>query len=245
MSDFNRESTLHAQLKQLYAGSSGQLEVPVDSYICDCRTSYGEYIEIQIGNFGPLKYKLQSIAQNHKIKIVHPIICSRYIETYSTDRVLLRKRRSPRKGNYWDVFKALVYGPELVLHKNITLELLFLDILETRREDGNGSWRRNGISLKDKRLLTIHNALPLTYPDDYQSFIPFTMEETFTIRDFFTRCNNMESQNRFISENSFPKSVLDSPSYPIVQKAVYVLHRIKLLERIGKKGNFYLYQRKK
>jgi hypothetical protein len=244
MSEFNRESTLHAQLKQLYAGTGGQIEVPVESYICDCRTGYGELIEIQTGSFGPLKNKLQQIAQNYRVKIVHPIIRSRFIETYSADKVLLRKRQSPRKGNSWDLFKALIYAPELILHKNISLELVALDITETRIEDGNGSWRRKGISLYDKKLLTLHDTRLLHYPDDYEDFIPFTIEETFTIRDFFNRCKDIRTAKKPIAEQVFSEPTEEPLTYPTAQKAIYVLHRIGILERIGRKGNSYLYRKK-
>jgi len=242
MSEFNRESTLHAQLKQLYAGIGGQLEVPVGSYICDCRTEYGELIEIQTGSFGPLKHKLQCIAQSYRVKIVHPIVCSCLIETYSADKVLLRKRQSPKKGSSWDLFKALLHAPELVKHKNISLELVALDITETRIDNGNGSWRRKGISLADKRLRIIHDTRLLHYPDDYEHFIPFNIEETFTTRDFFNRCQAIRSATKPNSEQVFSIPALETLTYPTAQKAVYVLYRIGLLERIGRKGKSYLYR---
>jgi len=243
MSDFNRESTLHAQLKQLYAGPSGQVEIPIGSFICDCRTSYGELIEIQTGSFGPLKSKLHLIAQNHQIRIVHPIVRNRYIETYSADNVLLRNRRSPKKGSIWDVFKALIYAPELVLNRNIIVELVALDIVDKRLDDGKGSWRRKGISLEDKKMLSIHGTLPLQYPEEYRAFVPFSIDETFTIRDLYTYCKEVKLKQETITEPAFSRPELEPLDYGTAQKSVYVLHRIGLLERIGKRGNFYLYRK--
>ncbi|AEJ19834.1 hypothetical protein [Gracilinema caldarium] len=243
MSDFSRESTLHNQLKELYAGTEGQVEVPIETFICDCRTKHGELIEVQTNSFGPLRYKLQIIAKNYCIKIIHPIVRNRIIETYSADRVLLRKRLSPKKGSIWDLFKALIFAPELIIHKNIILELVALDITDTRIEDGKGSWRRKGISLKDKALLSLHDTRTLLYPVDYQSFLPSCIGETFTIRDFYNGIKDWQISHPPLSSSLFSEPILEPLSYSTAQKAIYVLHRIGLLKRTGKKGNFYLYRK--
>ena len=243
MSDFNRESTLHAQLKAFYTGIDGQQEVAIGSYICDGRTRSGELIEIQIGSFGPLKEKLQYLAQEHRIKIVHPIIRNRIIETYSADKLILRKRYSPKKGTIWDIYKSLIYAPELVLLKNITIELVALDITERRIEDGRGSWRRKGISLQDKVLLALHDTRSLSYPIDYQSFIPFSLKDPFTIRDFYNSCIDIQTSHKAVLLKCFSDPLHEPFSYAIAQKAIYVLYRIGILERTGKKGKFYLYRK--
>lgn len=243
MSEFNRESTLHAQLKLMYAGPDGEQEVPVGTYFCDCKTPNGELVEIQTGSFGPLKNKLRHIGQNHTVKIVHPIIRNRYIETYSADMTLIRKRRSPKKGSLWDIFKALIHGPELAVHKNIIIELVALDILEKRIQDGKGSWRRQGISISDKSLLYIHDTIALQYPVSYLAFIPFNIEETFTIRDIYNRFQGEQGVSREPNDAAFCSPSRELHNYSSVQKAVYVLHRMGLIQRVGKKGAFYLYRR--
>ncbi|WP_304223868.1 hypothetical protein [Gracilinema caldarium] len=243
MSEFNRESTLHAQLKMMYAGPDGEQEVPVGTYFCDCKAPSGQLVEIQTGSFGPLKNKLRHIGQNHTVKIVHPIIRNRYIETYSADMTLIRKRRSPKKGSLWDLFKALMHGPELAIHKNITIELVALDILEKRIQDGKGSWRRQGISLSDKSLLHIHDTITLQYPDSYLAFIPFSIEERFTIRDIYNRFQDEQAMNRKPIDAAFCSPSRELQNYSSVQRAVYVLHRMGLIQRVGKKGAFYLYRR--
>ena len=244
MSEFNKESTLHAQLKRLYAGPSGKEEVSIGSYVCDGQTAFGEIIEIQTGGFGPLKNKLKMIAQDYTVRIVHPIIRNKYIETYSTENKLIRKRLSPKRGSLWDVFKALLYAPRLVLESDISVELVALDITEKRIADGNGSWRRKGISIFDKELITIHDRLCLRYPEDYSTFIPFLMEETFTILDFFHRNHEESAEYSGKGDSRFVEPCKEKLSYPLAQKAVYVLYQIGLIERTGKRGNFYLYRRR-
>jgi hypothetical protein len=139
-----RESALHRALKFRYTGRNGRTEEAYGGYVCDGVTETGEIIEVQTGSFGPLKEKAGKLAARGPLRIVHPVIVTKYIETYSAGGTLIRRRKSPRRGSAWDLFRNLLYAPELPLLKGLAVELAFIDVVEKRVQDGRGSWRRGG-----------------------------------------------------------------------------------------------------
>ena len=218
------ESSLHRVLKYQYSGSGGATETSIGDYICDAQTSEGEIIEVQTGSLGPLKQKAKDLARTGKVRIIHPIIFQKHIELYDAKgKKLLRKRKSPKKGSAWDLFNALIYAPELPLLKNLTIELVIADIVEKRVDDGSGSWRRRGVRIADHTLAALHQSIVLKKPKDYLQFIPFIKKEDFTVKD--------------LSE----KAKID---IHLARKTLYVLSKIGLVERIGKRDRAFIYRRK-
>jgi len=218
-----RESSLHRSLKFRYSGSDGVTEAMAGDYVCDGQTSEGELIEVQTGSLGPLKEKVKELTRTAKVRIIHPIIAQKHIELFNDAGSLLRRRKSPRKGSAWDFFDAIVYAPELPLLKNLTIELALIEVTEKRIDDGKGSWRRKGVRIADRFLNAWHGSVTLKKTGDYKQFIPFRKKETFTVREFGEKAG--------ISVN-------------LARKALYVLTKIDLVERIGKKGRAFLYKRR-
>jgi len=216
------ESSLHRSLKFRYS-ENGATETQVGDYVCDGLSDDGEYLEVQTGSFGPLKEKIKFLTRSGKVRIIHPIISQKHIELYNSDGSLLRKRKSPMKGSAWDVFKALLYAPELPLLKNLAIELAIVDVIEKRIDDGRGSWRRRGVSITDRVIGAWRQSLVLSNPKDYKQFIPFRKNESFSVRD--------------LAEKAGINAIL-------ARKTIYVLAKMGLVERTGKRGNFLLYQRK-
>lgn len=216
-----KESSLHRSLKFHYSGSEGDIETPVGDYVCDGRTSKGEIIEIQTGSFGPLKEKLKCLTKTSKVRVVHPIAKQKHIELYDSDGNLSRKRKSTRKGSIWDLFKVLIYAPELALQKNLIIELAIIDILEKRVNDGKGSWRRKGVSITDRSLEAWHSSILLSKLKDYYLFVPFKKSECFMVQDLAEKAG--------INAN-------------LARKTLYVLTKIGLTEKTGRQGNASIYR---
>ncbi|MDR2517324.1 MAG: hypothetical protein LBC88_08105 [Spirochaetaceae bacterium] len=216
------ESSLHRALKFQYAGETGSTEYAVGEYVCDGITPGGDYIEIQTGSFGPLKQKIPVLAAWGPVRIIHPIFSAKYIETFDEAGNLLRRRKSGRKGTAWDLFKALLYAPELPLVPNVSVELVMVDVAEKRITDGRGSWRRQGTSIVDREILARHETVLLRRLKDYLLFVPFTAREAFTVRDLAGRAD--------IDENT-------------ARKCLYVLARLGLVRRTGKTGRWLTYQK--
>ncbi|GHV45269.1 hypothetical protein AGMMS49546_30680 [Spirochaetia bacterium] len=219
-----KESGLHNALKFRYTGPDGETEKSMGDYVCDGLTPDGEVIEVQIGSFGPLKDKARSLAAFGPVRIIHPIIINKYIETLDIEGQVLRKRKSPRKGTEWDLFKSLLYAPELATTPGLTIELVLIDVLEQRKDDGKGSWRRRGASISDRELAGWHSSMSLSGPKDYYRFLPFTAKEEFTSGDLAKKAK--------IPAN-------------LAGKTLYVLMKIGIVKRIGKKGRSFLYKIKK
>jgi len=218
-----KESSLHRSLKFRYSGSGGAVETLAGSFVCDACTSEGELVEVQTGSLGPLKEKVKSLCQKNKVRIIHPIITEKTLELFNTDGRLLHRRKSPRKGSIWDLFSALIYAPELPLLKNLTIELAIVDVTEKRINDGSGSWRRKGVRIADRSLGAWHHSLVLKNPKDYRQFIPFRKSELFTVKEFAG------------------KAGINSA---IAQKTLYVLTKMELTEKTGRRGRAYVYKQR-
>ena len=216
-----KESSLHRSLKFRYSGSGGSTETLAGPYVCDACTSRGELIEVQTGSFGPLKTKVKKLCQTGKVRIIHPIIVQKHIELYTADNRLIHRRKSPKKGKAWDLFKALLYAPQLPLLKNLSIELAFVEAVEKRLDDNKGSWRRRGISIKDRFLGAWQESVILKSPKDYYRFIPFKKNELFTVRDLAAAAG------------------IDQV---LARKTIYVLAKMGLAERSGKQGRMFAYK---
>jgi hypothetical protein len=104
------------------------------------------------------------------------------------------------------------------------VELALVDVLETRALDGKGSWRRRGASIVDRIITEYHETLVFNVPRDYRFFLPVKAGEQFTAKSLGEKAGITPEMAR---------------------KALYVLTRIGVAERLGKTGNAYVYRRKK
>jgi hypothetical protein len=106
--------------------------------------------------------------------------------------------------------------------KNLSIELVIVDITEKRIDDGRGSWRRRGASISDRLIDVWRQSIVLSKPKDYYRFIPFRKGEGFSVRD--------------LAE----KAGIDAG---LARKTLYVLNKMGLVERTGKLGRAYQYRR--
>ena len=216
------ESSLHRDLKFRYTGPGGRTEVEVAGFVADGISARGEYIEVQIGHFGSIKKKVRELTRLSKVRIIYPIITLKYIEVYNANGKFQYRRKSPKRGNPWDIFSDLVHASELPLIRGLTLELALVDVSEERMQDGKGSWHRKGISIKDRKLLAVHERIILKKPSDYLRFIPFEKDERFTSAQ--------------LGEKAGIRTDL-------ARKTLYVLAKTNVVQRVGKQGNALVYQR--
>jgi hypothetical protein len=215
------ETGLHRDLKFSYAGQGGQTEADVAGYVADGINAAGEYIEIQTADFSSFKKKAKKLASQGKLRIVYPVILTKYIEVYDSGGKRLYRRKSPRHGSIWDIFDELVYAPELPLTPNLAIELVLVDAAEKRVRDGKGSWRRRGLSIHDRQLLAVHDRFRLKRRADYAQFVPFQKNEEFTS----ALLGNKAGIN-----------------IALARKTLYVLTKIGIVEKNGKQRNAIVYR---
>ena len=176
-----RERSLHAGLKSWYALPRDRIEVPVGGYVIDL-VRRGTLIEIQTRGFAKLKRKLTSLMDAHRVRLVFPIAQRKWIVTTDPRGRVLRRRLSPKRGSYRDLFAELVRIPHLMANPGFTLEVLLVEVEEVRCADGRGSWRRKGVSVLDTRLLEVLDRRRFRTPADLARLLPPHLQEPFTNR---------------------------------------------------------------
>ena len=132
------EKPLHEALKKWYAQSGDRVEVPVDGSIVDIVR--GEFlVEIQTSNFAAIRRKLEKLIVNHPVRLVYPIPCEKWIVKLAAhDNAKTRRRKSPKRGAFEQVFDELVSFPGLLLNPNFSIELLLIQEEVCRYEGTRG-----------------------------------------------------------------------------------------------------------
>jgi hypothetical protein len=176
------ESSLHSAIKEWYSLPRDKFEVTISQYVADIVR--GDLIvEIQTRNFSSIRKKLENLVQKHKVRLVYPIAERKCIVHIDKTGEVVSKRRSPRKGKLTDLFRELVRVPELIKEVNFSLEVLLIDEEEIRIDDGMGSWRRRGASIKDRTLIGVNTRILFENSIDFLKLLPEELHETFTNKE--------------------------------------------------------------
>jgi hypothetical protein len=214
-----REKSLHAALKSWYADDGGRLEVDVQGYVIDIVRD-NLLVEIQTGNFSAIKLKLNKLLADNHVRLIYPIAVDRWIVKIDQDGHRLSRRKSPRRAAPVNLFNELVYILPQVAHPNFSLEIVLIQDEEVRCDDGKGSWRRKGWSIRDRLLLDILDSSVFSQPDDYRVLLPPDLPEAFTTAELAARLRH---------------------STRIAQKMAYCLRYLEVIRIIGKRGNALVY----
>ena len=209
-------------MKALYTGKNDKNEHKIDGYIIDVVKKTG-LVEIQTKNFLKIKPKLKKLLVNHKIKLVHNIAAVKWLIKTDEQGNVLSKRKSSKKGNFYDIFNELIYIIDLIQNPEFTLEILVTEEEEIRCDDGKGSWRRKGVRIADRKLVGILEKKKMCGIDDYMKVLPL-VAEPFSTKDI---------------AGELGIKVL------LARKMLYFYKKLKLINCSGKKGNLLLYKRKR
>lgn len=186
------ESDLHNSLKTFYAALyKGKKEVKIDNYYYDVACKNNLIIEIQTKNLGKLKDKItDTLNKGIKIILVHPIIIQKKIELVDENLNRIRIKKSPKKENLYDIFKELTKLYPILLHKNFTLELVFINMIETRTDSDTklkinkkkSRYHRDYVKI-NKKLEEIIGTKQFKTKEDYLSLLPKTLDKEFCAKD--------------------------------------------------------------
>ncbi|MEZ4518577.1 MAG: hypothetical protein R3C44_17735 [Chloroflexota bacterium] len=208
------ERSLHAALKEYLMQPGDQIEAALDGYVIDIFRD-GLLIEIQTRHLYAMRRKLTVLLDRYPVALIHPIAAEKWIQRVDANDRPLKRRKSPKQGRVLDVFRELVRVPDLLAHPNFSLEVLLIREEEVWRDDGQGSWRRKGWSLADRRLLGVVTEHTFLEPADYLALLPPDLAQPFTNRELATAAG--------CSSN-------------LAQKITYTLRGLDLLEVTGKRG---------
>jgi hypothetical protein len=215
-----QQTALHSALKTFYLSQDAAEEVLIDGYYIDI-VQDDLLIEIQTRNFSAIRNKLFDLVDRHRVRLVHPIAVEKWIvRMEEKSEIRASRRKSPRHGRIEHVFSELIRIPDLMEHPNFSLEVLLIREEEIRLADGKGSWRRNGVSIVNRRLLEIIDRRLFMDPSDLSSLLPQDLELPFT--------------NRSLAQK------LDiSPR--LAARMSYCFRNMKILKVTGKLNKSYLY----
>ena len=219
--NIKNEKSLHSSIKQWYVIPGDRFEVKVDKYVIDL-VREDSLIEIQTKNFSAIGNKLRNLVKYNKVMLVHPIAIEKYIVTTDETDVVISRRKSPKKGKLMDLFDELIRIPDLMSEDNFMLEILMTKEEEIRCKDGKGSWRRKGISIKDRKLLEVTQKVTFKEEKDFLIFLPDELEEKFT--------------------NKLLAKALKVTIYK-ARKITYCLRKMNLIREVGKIKNELVFER--
>lgn len=176
------EYSLHAQLKNYLAQPGDRFEAAVDGKVVDVLRADGEIVEVQTGHFGQIKSKLLSFAQKgYRVRLVYPIAVQTEIQRLDpVTGELLSRRRSPKRGNFYQIFAELIRAPELIAAPNVTIQIIFVKSVVVKVRDGTGSWWRNGDRIIDRELAEVVASQDFSSKEEWQGLLPSSLSPPFT-----------------------------------------------------------------
>src|SRR5476649_202018 len=100
---FTMETSLHRDLKTLYADQDAQFEVSLDGYRIDV-ISDGRLVEIQHGSLAAIRDKVKVLLKKHRVVVVKPIVARKVLVKRSCkDGPVTSRRLSPKRGTFFDL----------------------------------------------------------------------------------------------------------------------------------------------
>jgi hypothetical protein len=156
----------------------------------------------------------------YRVKLVHNIPSIKWLIKTDKSGNIISKRKSSKNENLYNLFDELIYLIDVVSDPKFSFEIVMTEEEEIRQNDGKGSWRRKGLSIKDRKLVRIFEKNKFNKLKDYLKILPGNIKEPFSTKDI--------------------SSELKISIY-LAQKIVYFYKKSKLIKCTGKKGNLLLY----
>ena len=225
------ETSLHRELKRLYAGTAAQVEVRHGNYRIDV-VDGNELVEIQHGSLAAIRNKVRSLLEAHRVRVVKPIVCNKLlVKRKRKQGPIVDQRQSPKRGTLLSIFDELVYFTKAFPHPRLTLELVLVDI-EEWRYPGHGRrrrYRQNDFVVEDQKLSAVHGAHRLQTAADLRALLAAA------------RSSAALSKLPTIFHTSHLAEHLDVQRF-IAQRIAYCLRETGAALQVGKQGNSLLYQ---
>ena len=151
------ESDLHKTLKEHFCPKNGKTEQPLLGSICDILCNTGKVIEIQTSNLSALRVKLEKFLPSHKVLIIYPIAVDAYIHVINQDGSTKHRRKSPKHGSFFQIFRELSGLYHLIDNKNLSFKLVYMscEVIKTDTVPKKRRSFRPGII--NKKLIEIHS----------------------------------------------------------------------------------------
>jgi hypothetical protein len=218
------ETTLHRQLKALYAGPEARVEERLAGYRIDAVRGE-QLVEIQHGSLAAIRTKIARLLEEHNVLVVKPLIVRKHlVKLAKRGGKELSRRLSPKQATLLDLFHELVYFTRVFPHPRLTLETPLVEI-EERRYPGHGRrrrWRQGDHIVEDQRLTAVVSVERFQTAADLLQLVPAELKDPFHSGDLAESLGI----HRWIA-----------------QRIVYCLRKTGAAIHCGKSGNTLLYHR--
>ncbi|QDV63711.1 hypothetical protein [Crateriforma conspicua] len=219
------ETTLHRQLKELYAGSPHEIEMRIGRYRIDALRG-DELIEVQCASLSAIGRKIADLVKRHRVRVVKPVVHrTRILKSKKKDGPITSRRLSPKKGGPLDLFEDLIYFTRLFPHPNLVIEAPCVDVQQLRIPTKGRRRRRRwntDYDVADVMLESIGESIELRDRDDLLALVGLPSDgQTFDTADLAKR--------------------IDRPRW-VAQKIAYVLRQTGAIEAHGRKRSGILYK---
>lgn len=152
------ETSLHRDLKKLYATDDRQCEVRLGVHRIDV-VADGCLIEVQVASLSAIRDKIRVLLRDHPVIVVKPIIARKtLVKRVRRDGPVASRRLSPKRGTILDLFDELIHFTRVFPHERLTLDVPLIEI-EEWRYPGHGRrrrWHRDDHQVEDQKLVAVH-----------------------------------------------------------------------------------------
>jgi hypothetical protein len=222
----NMETSLHRQLKEIYADASGDeasQEARLGNFRIDVKRGE-ELVEIQHGSLASIRSKVAELLRKHRVLVVKPLVVRKtLIHCSSKEGPVTARRLSPKRGSILSLFDELVYFVRVFPHRRLTLETPLVEI-EEWRYPGHGRrrrWRKNDFQVADQKLVRLCGVERFQTPADLLRLLPADLPRIF--------------HTGHLAES------LGVQRW-IAQRMAYCLRHTRALRDVGKAGNARMYE---
>lgn len=174
------EKTLHSFLKHFIEPNTDYHEIKVFNKVCDIYDGQ-VIIEIQTRQFFKLKSKLDLFLEEYKVKIVYPIPYIKHLSWIDLDTgVVSKARKSPKTGRAIDSITELYSIKQYLDHPNLSIHLIFFNLLETRYLNGWSHDKKKGSHRADRQPTEYVKTIELKNVEDFDCLLEGIITEPIT-----------------------------------------------------------------
>jgi len=214
-----KEKTLHTIIKHYIEEDTTKHEIKVNSFIADIKYE-NKIVEIQTQAFDKLRNKLNNFLTTYKVTIVYPIPYIKWLYWIDKDKSS-KKRKSNKIGNIYDITYELYKIKYILPNPNLSILILFINMDEYKYLNGWNKDKKKGASKYDLIPLELVDEIQINDINDYSKFIPISLPKQFTSNDFKQLTKTRIHTTRVL---------------------LNILYHIKLIKRVSKIRNSYVYE---
>lgn len=183
------EHTLHLILKKYFEPDTACHEQRVGRYVADIVNGAG-ITEVQTRGFSSLRKKLLSFTKEHRVNVVYPIASTKHISWLDPESgELSARRKSPKRGQAWDILRELYALRPIMPLSNVTFTLVFMDMDDFRLLDGWSRDKKRGSSRYERIPTALCDIVTIRELSDYQVLIPDSLGKSFTAAEYARAAN--------------------------------------------------------